>query len=85
MSTRMSIPPALELPFGRLVAEWREATQFAADPSAAAAHPAYRDMVALGPATVPLILAALRAEPDAVFGLVAAYLRWPTGGGAEDA
>ena len=53
-------PPA----FDRLAAEWQAATQFSADPSAAATHPAYHDMVALGVDAVPLILAALRDDPD---------------------
>ncbi len=64
MSTQTLNPPALDLAFARLVAEWRDATQFAANPSAAVTLPAYREMVALGPAVVPLILAALQAEPD---------------------
>ena len=63
MTTQTPSLLALETAFRRLVTEWREATQFDAAPSAAAIHPAYRAMVALGPDILPLLFAALRSEP----------------------
>ena len=64
MGTQTAAPPALDHTFHALAAEWRAATRFAAAPSAAADQPAYRAMVGLGPAAVPLILAALADAPD---------------------
>jgi hypothetical protein len=64
MSTQTVTPPALVRAFRTLAAEWREATRFTSAPSAAADHPAYRAMVDLGDAIVPLALAALAADPD---------------------
>lgn len=60
-------PPALDRAFCTLAAEWQAATRFAAAPSAAAEHPAYRAVVDLGPDVVPLILAALAVSPDPWF------------------
>ena len=67
MSTRTATPPTLDATFHTLAAEWRAATRFAAAPSAAAEHPAYRAVVGLGPEAVPLILAALADAPDPWF------------------
>lgn len=64
MSTQTAAPPSTLQTFRHLVAEWRAATRFAAAPSAAAGHPAYRAMVGLGAEIVPLALAALAAAPD---------------------
>jgi hypothetical protein len=51
-----------------LVGERRAATRFLASPSAACEHPAYRAVMALGPAAAPLILAELAAAPEPWFG-----------------
>jgi hypothetical protein len=59
--------PALAARFQELAAEWKAATRLLAAPSAAAEHPAYRAIVALGPAVVPLILADLAAAPEPWF------------------
>lgn len=64
MTPQTAAPPSLVQPFHALVTEWRAATRFAAAPSAAAEHPAYRAMVGLGAGVVPLALAALAAAPD---------------------
>ena len=64
MSVPTARPPALDREFRSLAAEWRAASRFAAAPSAAADHPAYRAMVGLGKAVVPLALAALAADTD---------------------
>ena len=47
--------------------EWRASTRFAASPQAAAKHPAYRAVVALGPQAIPLILTALEESPEPWF------------------
>ena len=67
MSTDTATRPALAVAFRALASEWRAATRFAAAPSAAADHPAYRAVVGLGPGAVPLILAALAEAPDPWF------------------
>lgn len=66
MSTITS-SPALASRFHVLAEEWHAATRFQAAPSAASEHPAYRAIVALGPAVVPLILADLVASPEPWF------------------
>jgi len=60
-------PPALTSRFRTLADEWRAATRFLASPAAAAEHPAYRAVVALGPDVVPLILAELADAPEPWF------------------
>lgn len=67
MGTQTADPPSLDRAFRTLAAEWQAATRFAAAPSAAADHPAYRAMVGLGEAAVPLVFAALAASPDPVW------------------
>ena len=67
MSTQIADPPSIALTFRALSAEWRAATRFLSAPSAAVDHPAYRAVIDLGPAAVPLILAALADAPDPWF------------------
>lgn len=67
MSTQTAPSPALTRRFQALASEWRSATRFLASPSAAAAHPAYRAVIALGPDAVPLILAELADGPEPWF------------------
>ena len=67
MSALTAVTPALDAAFRALAAEWQAATRFAAAPSAAAEHPAYRAVVGLGPGAVPLILAALENAPGPWF------------------
>ncbi len=67
MSTDTATRPTLAAAFHALATEWRAATRFAAGPSAAADHPAYRAIVKLGTEAVPLILAALAEAPDPWF------------------
>ena len=50
--------------FRRLADEWKAQAEFLASPTAIAALPAYRAIIAMGPAAVPLILGELRREPD---------------------
>jgi hypothetical protein len=59
--------PALTNRFRALASEWQAATRLLAAPSAASEHPAYRAVVALGPAAVPLILADLAVAPEPWF------------------
>lgn len=67
MSTITVPPPTLAVRFRALADEWQAATRFLAAPSAASEHPAYRAIVALGPAAVPLILADLAMAPEPWF------------------
>ena len=57
-------PSEVEARFRELVVAWkagRGPSSFAAD---LARHPAYQDIIALGPPTVPLLLRELEREPD---------------------
>lgn len=67
MSIQTVVPPPITATFHALAAEWREATRFAAAPSAAVEHPAYLAIIDLGQAAVPVILAALADAPDPWF------------------
>jgi hypothetical protein len=67
MSTSTAHSSALAGRFRALGNEWQAATRFLAAPSAAAEHPAYRAIVALGPNVVPLILAELAVAPEPWF------------------
>ena len=50
--------------FGHLATEWKSQSEFLASPTAVAELPAYRAIIAMGSAAVPLILRELRREPD---------------------
>ncbi len=50
--------------FSDLAAEWKSQAEFLASPTKIAELPAYRAIIAMGPAAVPLILNELRREPD---------------------
>lgn len=50
--------------FQRLAALWKEETRFESSPVRMTEHPAYREIVKLGRAGVPLILRELQTEPD---------------------
>ena len=67
MATVTAPSPTLAGRFRALAGEWQAATRFLSSPSAAAEHPAYRAVVALGPAVVPLILAELADAPEPWF------------------
>lgn len=67
MSTATAPSPALAARFHSLAGEWRDATRFLAGPAAAADHPTYRAVVALGPDIVPLILVELATSPELWF------------------
>ncbi len=67
MSTTAAPSPALASRFHALADDWQAATRFQAAPTAASEHPAYRAIVALGPAVVPLILADLSTSPEPWF------------------
>jgi hypothetical protein len=67
MSSATVLSPTLISRFHSLTGEWQAATRFLSAPSAAAEHPAYRAIVALGPTVVPLILADLAVAPEPWF------------------
>ena len=50
--------------FRRLVARWKEDTEFLSSTTKMTAHPAYQEIIRMGPAAVPLILEELRRECD---------------------
>jgi hypothetical protein len=50
--------------FRHLTAQWKSQAEFLASPTAIAELPAYRSIIAMGAAAVPLILGELEREPD---------------------
>ena len=50
--------------FKRLAGQWRRETMHASSITELALHPAYQQIVGLGPAAVGMIIAELRREPD---------------------
>jgi hypothetical protein len=55
---------ALHERFTHLTAQWREETQFLSSSTAIAMHPAYQQIIGMGPAALPLILRELEREPS---------------------
>lgn len=56
--------PEVALRFEALAQRWREDTEFHSAASALFMHPAYQEIIGLGPAVLPLILADLRESRD---------------------
>lgn len=54
----------LEERFHRLATAWRAATSHLSSSTRMAAHPAYQEIIGLGTAAVPLLLAELARQPD---------------------
>jgi hypothetical protein len=57
--------------FSRLLREWKDETEYATSVSEAALHPAYQQIIGLGPQVVPLIIRELAAELDHWFWALA--------------
>lgn len=55
---------AIEDRFQALAEQWKRETLVLSNPTAMGHHPAYREIVRLGPDAIPLILAELAFEPD---------------------
>ena len=56
--------PEDEKRFRELVKRWKEGTGHLRSTARMAKHPAYREVVQMGPAAVPLLLAELTRDPD---------------------
>lgn len=56
--------PDLRARFEALANRWREETEFHSAASALFMHPAYQEMIGLGPAVLPLMLADLKKTHD---------------------
>jgi hypothetical protein len=50
--------------FERLAAEWKSATKVLSSITSKAMHPAYQQIIGMGPEVLPLILARLEEAPD---------------------
>jgi hypothetical protein len=59
--------PTLEQKFERLAAIWRAETAYLSSTSALVNYPAYQEVIALGPAVVPLVLRELEQRPQHCF------------------
>ena len=55
--------PSLEHRFKELVSQWKEATAYLSSSSQLAMHPAYQQIIGMGPQAVPFLLRELRVEP----------------------
>lgn len=69
--TDSSNSTSLKTQFRRLVAEWKEDSEFLSSPVAMAALPSYLAIIGLGKAVVPLLLEELSREPDQWFSALA--------------
>ncbi|HET6383406.1 MAG TPA: hypothetical protein VFJ58_08455 [Armatimonadota bacterium] len=54
----------IEAKFERLASEWTRGTSHLPSVTRQAMHPAYQEIIGMGPAALPLILRRLRREPD---------------------
>jgi hypothetical protein len=61
--------------FDRLVAEWRDDTQFVSSVTEIALSPAYQKIIGLGPAVLPFLFKQLRQHPDYWFWALKAITR----------
>jgi hypothetical protein len=57
--------------FEQLAGEWEQAVAYLSDSTRREAHPAYRAIIALGPAVIPLLLADLERTHRHWFGALA--------------
>ena len=54
----------IEARFRQLVAVWKEQTEHLSSATKMAMHPAYQQIIGMGPVAVPWLLGELRREPD---------------------
>jgi len=62
--SRVPPPETVEQQFRRLEAQWTTDTQFLSNPRLITEHPAFREIIALGPEVLPLMLRDLEAQPS---------------------
>jgi hypothetical protein len=55
---------SVELQVGRLLRRWREETAYLSSSTAITAHPAYLDLIALGPVALPFLFRDLEQTGD---------------------
>ena len=60
----MATADAVQLHFQELARRWRKETSHLSIASRMAAHPAYREIINMGWAAVPFLMAELRRKPD---------------------
>jgi len=65
-------PASLEEQFHHLVAVWRAETALTSSLTEMVNHPAYQQIIGLGPQVVPLLLGELEREPDYLFAALRA-------------
>ena len=59
---------AIDDRFRTLAERWKRETLVLSNPTAIEAHPAYQEIIRMGPDAIPLILADLSKEPNFWFG-----------------
>ncbi len=50
--------------FQELVRQWKRATEFTSSSTEMVLHPAYQQIIGMGPAALPLLIRELRRDPD---------------------
>ena len=63
-SATVHLQPDLLERFERLARQWEEDTRFTSSITEMVLHPAYQQIIGMGPAALPLLLKALRKKPD---------------------
>lgn len=61
--------------FRRLVKEWRHETRYSSSSHDKILHPAYQQIIGLGPVAVPLLLHELQDDPDIWFWALGSITR----------
>jgi hypothetical protein len=71
----LSIPLETRILFGKLVDQWRRDTRMRSAADVMIMHPAYQQIIGLGPAAVPLLLEELSTRPNHWFWALKAITR----------
>lgn len=58
------VPRSVRQRFEELASTWREETRLFSSTTAIAMHPAYQQIIGMGPAVIPLLLRELEQNPD---------------------
>jgi hypothetical protein len=72
VETGSQSPEGVEAKFRRLVKRWKKETAHLSSAARMARHPAYQDIIGMGPQVLPLLLAELQRKPDFWFAALRA-------------
>src|SRR5438067_2403633 len=63
-TTNQTQQSTIEQRFRDLVDQWKEATEFTSSTTEMVLHPAYQQIIGMGPVAIPFLIAELRRDPD---------------------